>query len=277
MTMSPLSLLCCNQSQTVLSHLKNKRCYLPFGFSQPGLPCSGFNGQWAEPVRQIYILGNGYRPYFPGFMRFTSADLLSPFGKGGINSYAYAGAEPINRTDPTGRMWKALKTLGSFIDDGWTLNVRKVAPEISVHDDLYKGFNRLNINAHGRPGSVKLYDTPADGELLYQSLRAADVNFQDYRYIRLLSCHSAEMHPFSGSQPIPAVLAERTGLPVKGYRGTVTVRNDVGDLQEALASGRPYRVNPKGGYDIRRPVYIVKNRDDAEYHPQWFYPESFYR
>lgn len=275
--MSKFSLLCCNQSQTVLSHLKNKLCYLPFGFSQPALPCSGFNGQWAEPLRQIYIPGNGYRPYFPSFMRFTSADLLSPFGRGGINSYAYAGAEPINRIDPTGRIWKALKKISSFVDDGWASNVRKIAPEISVHDDLHKGFNRLNINAHGRPGSVKLYEISADGNLLYENLKAAGVNFQDYRYIRLLSCHSAEMHPFSGAKPIPAVLADRTGLPVKGYRGTVTVRNDVGDVQQALTNGRPYRINPKGGYDIRKRVSVVKKGDDVEYDSQWFYPESFYR
>jgi hypothetical protein len=35
-------------------------------------------------------------------MRFYSADSLSPFGKGGLNSYCYCLGDPVNRTDPTG-------------------------------------------------------------------------------------------------------------------------------------------------------------------------------
>ena len=38
-------------------------------------------------------------------MRFNSPDTLSPFGKGGINAYAYCAGDPVNRSDPSGRFW----------------------------------------------------------------------------------------------------------------------------------------------------------------------------
>ncbi len=49
-----------------------------------------------------YLLGNGYRAFNPVLMRFNSPDSLSPFGKGGLNAYAYCAGDPVNRVDPTG-------------------------------------------------------------------------------------------------------------------------------------------------------------------------------
>ncbi|VVO55089.1 hypothetical protein PS870_00494 [Pseudomonas fluorescens] len=62
----------------------------------------GFNGERIDPVLGGYHLGNGYRLYSPSLRRFTSPDSMSPFGKGGINPYAYCEGDPINNTDPTG-------------------------------------------------------------------------------------------------------------------------------------------------------------------------------
>ncbi|WP_434706426.1 RHS repeat-associated core domain-containing protein [Pseudomonas sp. Z1-12] len=44
-----------------------------------------------------YLLGNGYRAFNPGLMRFNSPDSLSPFGEGGLNAYAYSVGDPVNR------------------------------------------------------------------------------------------------------------------------------------------------------------------------------------
>ncbi|CAM3923707.1 hypothetical protein CCOS865_04264 [Pseudomonas reidholzensis] len=84
--------------------------YTAFGFSPRsavGCPLLGFTGQLHDRATNLYILGNGRRAYSPILMRFHSPDRLSPFGKGGINTYAYCGGDPINFSDPSGlfRKW----------------------------------------------------------------------------------------------------------------------------------------------------------------------------
>jgi len=49
----------------------------------------GFNGVRQDPVTKLYPLGHGYRMYSPTLMRFNAQDSLSPFGRGGVNGYAY--------------------------------------------------------------------------------------------------------------------------------------------------------------------------------------------
>ena len=44
-------------------------------------------------------------------MQFNSPDSLSPFGRGGINTYAYCLGDPINRYDPTGNVSGAIKSM----------------------------------------------------------------------------------------------------------------------------------------------------------------------
>ncbi|PPA01067.1 RHS repeat-associated core domain-containing protein, partial [Pseudomonas sp. MWU12-2312b] len=44
------------------------------------------------------------RAFNPVLMRFNSPDSLSPFGKGGLISYAYCSGDPVNNIDPSGRL-----------------------------------------------------------------------------------------------------------------------------------------------------------------------------
>ncbi|KAB0495016.1 RHS repeat-associated core domain-containing protein [Pseudomonas vancouverensis] len=79
--------------------------YSPYGHrpAESGLSSLlGFNGERPDPVTGCYLLGNGYRAFNPVLMRFNSPDSLSPFGKGGLNSYAYCLGDPINTHDPSG-------------------------------------------------------------------------------------------------------------------------------------------------------------------------------
>ncbi|WP_130905998.1 RHS repeat-associated core domain-containing protein [Pseudomonas sp. Sample_22] len=104
-------LLASNQQQSVLAEL-DRTGPNPFAYSPYGLQSAqrragthlGFNGQFKEGATGWYHLGNGHRVYSPVLMRFHSPDRLSPFGKGGINSYAYCMGDPVNATDPTGQV-----------------------------------------------------------------------------------------------------------------------------------------------------------------------------
>lgn len=105
------TLLATDQQRSVLNTLKVNHPRHPIAYSPYGhrpaanwlLSLLGFNGERPDPVTGWYLLGNGYRPFNPVLMMFTSPDSLSPFGKGGLNCYAYCLRDPINNSDPTGQ------------------------------------------------------------------------------------------------------------------------------------------------------------------------------
>lgn len=103
------SLLATDRQRSVLSVLETPApyhiAYLPYGYHPPGgglLSLLAFNGEWPDAVTGHYLLGKGYRAFNPVLMRFNSPDNLSPFGKGGLNAYAYCLGDPVNRSDPNG-------------------------------------------------------------------------------------------------------------------------------------------------------------------------------
>ncbi|MBV1813993.1 RHS repeat-associated core domain-containing protein [Pseudomonas viridiflava] len=95
-----------DQQHSVLSALSAAQqqaiAYSPHGHRAPLNHLPGFNGEQPDPVTGHYLLGNGYRAYNPVLMRFNRPDKLSPFGKGGLNAYAYCAGDPVNRNDPSG-------------------------------------------------------------------------------------------------------------------------------------------------------------------------------
>ena len=87
------------------------RGYTAYGYAPPGDSTQsslGYNGEYTDPVTSNYHLGNGYRAFSPALMRFTAPDSLSPFGGGGLNTYAYCAGDPINAIDPSGHSPKWL-------------------------------------------------------------------------------------------------------------------------------------------------------------------------
>lgn len=81
--------------------------YTAYGYD-PKLPSSltllGFNGELLTALQADYALGQGHRCFSPVRMRFNTPDRLSPFEAGGLNTYCYCEGEPVNHTDPSGKM-----------------------------------------------------------------------------------------------------------------------------------------------------------------------------
>ena len=101
--------------------------YSPYGHRAPesGLASLlGFNGERREPMTGHYLLGNGYRAFNPALMRFNSPDSLSPFGKGGVNAYAYCVGDPVNLIDPTGTFAIFARAVHSLISRSMSVGQR---------------------------------------------------------------------------------------------------------------------------------------------------------
>ncbi|MDZ3991793.1 RHS repeat-associated core domain-containing protein [Pseudomonas sp. Teo4] len=103
-----MSCLKVERSNTVIGLAGNKsslKGYTAYGFMQAGpeAPVLGFNGQRMDSGTEAYPLGNGLRLYSPRIGRFYNPDMLSPFGEGGINHYAYCVGDPVNYQDPSGK------------------------------------------------------------------------------------------------------------------------------------------------------------------------------
>jgi RHS repeat-associated protein len=132
----------------VASGQHNPMVYSPYGHrpAENGhLSLLGFNGEQPDPVTGHYLLGNGYRAFNPVLMRFNSPDSLSPFDEGGLNAYAYAVGNPVNRVDPTGHFVIAATFLGVLTAAGGTS--LSIASSVTGNDDLlYAGVGLLALS-----------------------------------------------------------------------------------------------------------------------------------
>lgn len=87
------------------------RAYAPYGYHVGrGGPRLAFVGEPNALLPKGYLIGNGKRAYGTGLMRFYSPDAFSPFGRGGLNAYAYCLGDPINNVDRDGH--SATRILG---------------------------------------------------------------------------------------------------------------------------------------------------------------------
>lgn len=85
--------------------------YSPYGndnYANDTALYTRFVGEALLPLARGYSLGMGHRVFYPSLMRFARPDALSPFNRGGLNTYAYCLGDPVNRSDPSGR-WSVSK------------------------------------------------------------------------------------------------------------------------------------------------------------------------
>lgn len=141
--------------------------YSPYGYriAENGVTSLlGFNGERRDLLTGHYLLGNGYRAFNPVLMRFNSADSLSPFEKGGLNSYAYCLGDPINNSDPTGQF--ILPSRVKAMVSGWVAKAKmnlslevgkKISHEYLVRPSAIKNLG-IATNARGaRPATGPEY------------------------------------------------------------------------------------------------------------------------
>ena len=124
-------LLATDQQRSVLQLLDSMgpspQIYTPYGHHSADSGLSsllGFNGERRDSLTGHYLLGNGHRAFNPVLMRFNSPDRLSPFGRGGLNPYAYCLGDPVNHNDPTGQfaaIARILTGLGTLFNSVITL------------------------------------------------------------------------------------------------------------------------------------------------------------
>nr|WP_325977368.1 RHS repeat-associated core domain-containing protein [Pseudomonas asiatica] len=179
--------------------------FSPWGYYQEaGGMLAGFKGEYCEPVTQCYLLGNGYRSYSPVLMRFSAPDSVSPFGAGGINCYTYLLGDPVNASDPSGHIrGKVLlreNNLGVFTSKKrfWQKKV-------------------LNIYAHGEESQVAGMDASA----LHKHLNAQKIDFDDFKRIHIIACHSGEPGT-AGQLSFAQELSNLSQKKVSAYIGTVS-------------------------------------------------------
>ena len=102
-----------------------RQVYAPYGHrrveSGPG-GLLGFTGEVVDPATGHYLLGNGHRAFNPVLMRFNRPDSLSPFGRGGLNAYAYCLGDPVNFSDPTGQFARLITSLFSVANARITMS-----------------------------------------------------------------------------------------------------------------------------------------------------------
>ena len=110
----------CGETHTVLAELKGqgqvkRASYTIYGDTPKALDSAlAFNGEVREADTGWYLLGKGYRAYDPQLRRFLSPDSASPFGVGGLNSYAYCLGDPVGLRDPSGHFAQPQRELREY-------------------------------------------------------------------------------------------------------------------------------------------------------------------
>ena len=182
-----VGLLAVDRAGSVIQHMQRsdgENCaYSVYGYAP--LPRAhlalGFNGEQLEPSTDRYWLGQGYRKYDSRLMRFLSPDRISPLGAGGLNAYGYCTGDPVNYSDPSGRMrdWVAFllyrKKLASIRS-----HLKMVERRLEVENEkYYKRLERFDKEStkqnHKRVSKTIDKHNQAQKEL-------ADVQEQEKRY-----------------------------------------------------------------------------------------------
>ncbi|MFJ5181008.1 RHS repeat-associated core domain-containing protein [Pseudomonas fulva] len=170
----------------------------------PTLPstrvATGFNGEALEPTARCYLLGQGYRAYSPSLGRFIAADSLSPFGEGGLNSYAYCTNDPVNAVDPSGHVTLVIEIFKQIKRQPTTTVIRLTAgSNVPPSTKIVKQGNSKYYSKTWQPDTLYRYETrtlnrvPVNqdlgggkGAILKENLARYKANEKDLRTLQTL-------------------------------------------------------------------------------------------
>ncbi|WP_409269630.1 RHS repeat-associated core domain-containing protein [Pseudomonas sp. KCJK9044] len=208
----------------------DRRVYNCYGYcANVSSELLGFCGYPQDPITLCHFLGNGYRAYSPGLMRFLFSDDASPFGEGGINSYCYCGGDPINRIDSSGRSWHGALTFKRV----------KAQADFEVFDTkMLRYFNRKVKVAKLSPVFKNELKNTRSAELDAASFGEISA-LVDYRSIQ--NAKRAYLLMADGSQPSPeprGMFSSHYGMIISARR---KLENSLSPIETPAGNGRALR------------------------------------
>lgn len=186
--------------------------FTAYGYSRClHIDVASYHGVARDMLTGHYHFGRGYRQLNPVLMRFNSSDALSPFGAGGLNSYAFLLNEPVNGSDPTGAFKISGRALAST--DHHVLFVTQSAPRMP---------RVLNVVAHARPGTIKLDGVRHTPKMLVDYLKKLKLDPAGFDY-RIIGCNIADS-PGAGQPSFIEGLSSIVNRSVEGFSGLATYK-----------------------------------------------------
>jgi RHS repeat-associated protein len=249
------TLLATDQQRSILHTLKANHQRKPITYSPYGhrpaasglLSLLGFNGERPDRVTGHYLLGNGYRAFNAVLMRFISPDSWSPFGKGGLNPYAYCLGDPTNLSDSDGHV---SNLVANFFSRWRRFAMAKAGTKLKIEIKQIEQTNTIEMKwpyrheASLNPGVTPMQAIQTRGRMsrLYQ-LDSARRGWRA-KFLRDLSHEKKES----------VLIQKLTGVP-PGQNERLKLLNYIkgGDSKDVFSSSRLFDA-AEGKYDPRVPL-----------------------
>ncbi|MGG5290652.1 RHS repeat-associated core domain-containing protein [Pseudomonas shirazensis] len=232
--------------------------YSPHGSSaepQPQVPFA-YTGERREPLTGWYIAA-GYRPYDPLLMCFLAPDSDSPFGRGGINGYAYCGGDPVNRIDPDGHSWLTWTAAGIGIGLGIGATLASLGTALPAIAALLGG-GGLSASAALAVSSAALNVVSLGTGIAAMALQASGKDQQAASVLGWISLGSGLASALTSIAPRLAQSVEH-------------MRQAAGRSASKMANFQPYKLGPGG---TARPASVLygtsRNGQDVAFVPSLF-------
>ncbi|QXH49044.1 RHS repeat-associated core domain-containing protein [Pseudomonas fakonensis] len=182
-----------------------------------------FTGELFDHFLSGYYLGRGYRIYSPALRRFFSPDVLSPFGRGGRNSYGYCSGDPVNFTDPSGGLRERAMFNWGRARTAILRHVRDQKIEQNNASLNLGALARQNLNRQGR---LPFASRSKPLRELYPEIASTAMNRGHYHIINTEKYNQSQMLDYFKSYPdASSLLSEMSALRTYIYMHNVITKS----------------------------------------------------